>query len=43
MMNIDTAIPLGLIVNELISNIYKHAFVSKEKVGYSPKEFLAFN
>jgi len=43
MMNIDTAIPLGLIVNELISNIYKHAFVSKEKVGYSPKEFLGFN
>ena len=31
MMNIDTAIPLGLIVNELISNTYKHAFVSKEK------------
>ena len=25
-LNIDTAIPIGLIVNELISNCYKHAF-----------------
>jgi two-component sensor histidine kinase len=24
--NIDTAIPLGLIINEIISNCYKHAF-----------------
>lgn len=28
--DIDTAIPLGLIVNELITNAYKHAFESKE-------------
>ncbi|MBL4709540.1 MAG: sensor histidine kinase [Flavobacteriales bacterium] len=29
--NIDTSIPLGIIVNELISNAYKHAFTFKEK------------
>lgn len=29
-MDIDTAIPLGLIVNELVSNSYEHAFVHKE-------------
>lgn len=28
---IDTAIPLGLILNELISNIFKHAFIEGEK------------
>jgi len=31
MMNIDIAIPFGLIINELMSNCYKHAFVSKEE------------
>ncbi|RYG46138.1 MAG: sensor histidine kinase [Chitinophagaceae bacterium] len=29
--DIDTAIPLGLIVNELISNAYKYAFDANEK------------
>ena len=29
-LEIDTAVPLGLILNELINNAYKHAFKSKE-------------
>lgn len=29
--DIDTAIPLGLIVNELVSNAYKYAFEKKDK------------
>ncbi|WP_414468584.1 histidine kinase N-terminal 7TM domain-containing protein [Methanobacterium sp. ACI-7] len=31
MLDINTSIPLGLIVNELISNCFKHAFKSNEK------------
>ncbi len=31
LMHIDTAIPLGLILNELISNVFKHAFRGHEK------------
>ncbi len=31
MLNIDTAIPLGLIINELLSNAYKYAFKNREK------------
>jgi two-component sensor histidine kinase len=30
-MNIETLIPLGLIVNELVSNVYKHAFPDQPK------------
>ncbi|MCZ2223197.1 MAG: tetratricopeptide repeat protein [Chitinophagales bacterium] len=29
--NIDTIVPLGLILNELLTNIFKYAFVSKSK------------
>lgn len=31
-LGMDTAIPLGIIVNELVSNSLKHAFPSAEKV-----------
>jgi two-component sensor histidine kinase len=31
-LDLDTAIPLGLITNELVSNAYKHAFNGKEGV-----------
>jgi two-component sensor histidine kinase len=31
-LDLDTAIPLGLITNELLSNAYKHAFNGKEGV-----------
>ncbi len=31
-LDLDTAIPLGLITNELVSNAYKHAFRGKEGV-----------
>lgn len=30
-LNINTAIPLSLIINEIITNCYKHAFLGKEK------------
>lgn len=30
-MPIDTAIPLAMILNELVSNAYKHAFVGRDK------------
>ncbi len=29
-LDLDTAIPLGLITNELVSNAYKHAFINNE-------------
>jgi two-component sensor histidine kinase len=31
-LDLDTAIPLGLITNELLSNAYKHAFNNKEGI-----------
>lgn len=30
-LDINTAVPLGLILNELITNAFKHAFHGKEK------------
>lgn len=30
-LSVDTAVPCGLILNELISNVYKHAFVGREQ------------
>lgn len=39
LLRIDTAIPCGLIINELISNSIKHAFVNKES-GEIYVEFL---
>ena len=32
-IDLDTAIPLGLIVNEILSNTYKHAFVKSDYKG----------
>jgi PAS domain S-box-containing protein len=40
--NIETAIPLGLIINELVSNILKHAF-PKESKGHVTIKLENFN
>jgi two-component sensor histidine kinase len=41
-MNVDTAIPLGLILNELLTNCYKYAFVGRKSgliaVSFKPIE-----
>lgn len=43
-LNISTAIPLALIVNELITNCYKHAFKGRDKgaIHISLKEHFGF-
>lgn len=40
-LEIDTAVPLGLILNELINNAYKHAFKEKQSgaISIALKEF----
>lgn len=30
-LDLDKAIPIGLILNELLSNTYKHAFINRKK------------
>lgn len=40
LLHIDTALPIGLIVNELVSNAYKHAFENKTE-GVIKLKFFA--
>jgi PAS domain S-box-containing protein len=39
-IKIDSAIPLGLILSELISNVYKHAFPDNRKGSIAIKTFI---
>lgn len=39
-LSVDTAVPCGLILNELISNVYKHAFIGRERGRLYLSSFL---
>jgi PAS domain S-box-containing protein len=41
--DIDTAIPLGIVINELVSNSFKHAFIGRDKGEIQVKLFRAKN
>ena len=42
-LNIETSIPCGLIITELITNSIKHAFPATEGLGPSNKKFTSLN
>lgn len=39
LLDLETAVPCGLVINELVSNSLKHAFVGKEGVGIIDIDF----
>lgn len=41
LLDLETAVPCGLVINELVSNSLKHAFLGKEGVGMINIDFVA--